>query len=141
MRRIILLSVVCLAVPYFSTLFHKLYDLWEMVNGHQMKILIFSTTFVRKFLIVRRNERGIIINVLGSVYKLPIIRKKKTQISNIMKIRPVRADLFIRPDTQTDRQTDMTKLTVAFRNFANARRNEIEDSKGRIKEYRSRKTK
>jgi len=32
-----------------------------------------------------------------------------------MKIRPVGAELF-----QADRQTDMTKLTVPFRNFANA---------------------
>jgi len=43
----------------------------------------------------------------------------------------------MRPDTQTeegaDRQTDMTKLIVAFRNFANAPRNEREDSKGRIR--------
>jgi len=34
-----------------------------------------------------------------------------------MKILPVVAELFRR----TDRQTDMTKLTVTFRNFANAR--------------------
>jgi hypothetical protein len=36
-----------------------------------------------------------------------------------MKIRPVGAELF-RADGQTDRQTDMTKRIVAFRNFANA---------------------
>jgi hypothetical protein len=36
-----------------------------------------------------------------------------------MKIHPVGAGLF-RTDTQTNRQTDMTKLTVAFRNFVNA---------------------
>jgi len=40
---------------------------------------------------------------------------KKTQISNFMKIRPVGAEMF-----QADGQTDMTKLIVAFRNFANA---------------------
>ena len=38
---------------------------------------------------------------------------KNTQISNFIKIRPVGAELF-----HTDGQTDMTKLTVAFRNFA-----------------------
>jgi hypothetical protein len=32
-----------------------------------------------------------------------------------MKIRPVGAELF-----HADRETDMTKLIVAFRNFANA---------------------
>jgi hypothetical protein len=36
-----------------------------------------------------------------------------------MKIRPVRAELF-RADGQTERQTNVSKLVVAFRNFANA---------------------
>jgi hypothetical protein len=36
-----------------------------------------------------------------------------------MKIRPVVAEFF-RADGQTDLQTDKTKLTVAFRGFANA---------------------
>jgi hypothetical protein len=35
-----------------------------------------------------------------------------------MKIRPVGAELF-----HADRRTDMTKLIVAFRNFANAPKN------------------
>ena len=35
-----------------------------------------------------------------------------------MKIRPVGAELF-----RVDRQTDMTKLRVAFRSFANAAKN------------------
>jgi hypothetical protein len=38
----------------------------------------------------------------------------KTQISNFIKIRPVGVDFF-----NTDRQTNMTKLVVAFRNFVN----------------------
>ena len=42
---------------------------------------------------------------------------KNTQISNFMKIRPVGAHLF-HADVRTD--TDMTKVTVTFRNFANA---------------------
>jgi len=39
-----------------------------------------------------------------------------------MKTRPVKADLFHadgQTDIHTDRQTDMTKLIVVFRNFAN----------------------
>jgi len=35
-----------------------------------------------------------------------------------VKIRPVKAELF-HSDRHTDGQTDMTKLRVAFRNFAN----------------------
>jgi len=37
-----------------------------------------------------------------------------------MKIRPEGAELFYR-----DEQTDMTKLTVAFRNFANTLDNDV----------------
>jgi hypothetical protein len=36
------------------------------------------------------------------------------QISNVMEIRPVRAEVF-----HTDRQTEMKKLIGAFLNFAN----------------------
>ena len=43
------------------------------------------------------------------------IFEKKIQILYIMKIRPVRADLFV-----ADRRADMTKLIVAFRNSANS---------------------
>jgi len=39
-------------------------------------------------------------------------------MSNFMKIRPVGAELF-----HAYRRTDMTKLTVAFHNFANALKN------------------
>jgi hypothetical protein len=48
---------------------------------------------------------------------------KNTQISDLMKLRTVGAELFY-ADRCTDRQTDMTKLVVFFRNFANAPKNE-----------------
>ena len=44
---------------------------------------------------------------------------KSLQISNLMKIRPVGTELFYK-----DGRTDMTKLIAAFRNFANAPKNE-----------------
>jgi len=40
-----------------------------------------------------------------------------------MKIRPMGAELF-HADGQTDRQADMTKVIVAFRNFENAHLND-----------------
>ena len=40
--------------------------------------------------------------------------KKNTQVSNLIKIRPEGGELL-----QVDRRTDVTKLTVAFRNFGN----------------------
>jgi hypothetical protein len=49
---------------------------------------------------------------------------KNVQISNFITIRPEGAELF-HAIGQRDRQTDMTKL-VAFRNFANAPKNQRE---------------
>jgi hypothetical protein len=43
---------------------------------------------------------------------------RNTQILNFMKIRPVGAEL--NADRRTIERTDMTTLTVAFRNTANA---------------------
>jgi hypothetical protein len=48
---------------------------------------------------------------------------EKAQISNFGKIRPVGVELF-HADGLTDGNTDMTKLIVAFGNFAKARNNE-----------------
>jgi hypothetical protein len=50
---------------------------------------------------------------------------KDTQTSNLVKIRPVRAELFQRTDGQTEGQTDMAKLRVVFRNFANAPKTQV----------------
>jgi hypothetical protein len=45
-RRIILSSVACPAVPYFSTLSHKWRDFQEKVFAHKLCGLIFFKTFV-----------------------------------------------------------------------------------------------
>jgi hypothetical protein len=50
---------------------------------------------------------------------------KNTQISNFMKILPLAADFV---PCGTDGQTDMTKLIVAFRNFAKAPKNLVKST-------------
>jgi hypothetical protein len=84
-----------------------------------MRVLIFSAMLSEIFhnLIIVHSD--ICINVRRSSGMLPVI--PVNQISNFMKILLVGAELFGadgRTDDQADRQTDMTKLIVAFRNFA-----------------------
>ena len=55
----------------------------------------------------------------GETFNVLDIFSKNTQIPNFLKILPVGAELF-HADGRTDGQTDMTKIIVAFRNFANA---------------------
>jgi hypothetical protein len=55
------------------------------------------------------------------------VSKKPPQIPNFMKICPVGAGFF-HTDGRTVRQTDMTKLIVAFLNFANAPTNNLRDN-------------
>jgi hypothetical protein len=52
-------------------------------------------------------------------YNLLSIFSKNYQISNFIKIRPVRAE-FLHVDKRIGGQTDMAKLTVTLGNFANA---------------------
>jgi len=70
-QHIISLSVACLDLPYFSTFSHKLHGLRKKVIEHKTCILIFCTKLCETFLILRRNERDIIINVHRSSCKVP----------------------------------------------------------------------
>jgi hypothetical protein len=94
-----------------------------------MKCLFWSSRQIpsKTFLILRRIQQDSITNVITSSPKVPVILvrawqklnfldkfSKNTHILNFMKIRPVGAELL-----NADGQTDITKLIVAFRNFAN----------------------
>jgi hypothetical protein len=131
MRRIILSSVACLAVPYFS---HYLIN--GTIFGEKLLNIKCVLWFVLQllsetFLILRRIQRDIMINVHRSLcthcccqivitleLSRQIFEEKKPQISNFMKIRPVVTELL-----RADRRADMSELTVDFRNFANTSKN------------------
>ena len=92
-----------------------------------MCVLILPTTFFSEtFVVLRKTEREISKNVYWSWCRISVIAvgfwwkvnfldrfSKNTQISNLMKVRPVAAELF-HADGRTD---NMTMLMVAFRSF------------------------
>jgi hypothetical protein len=70
----ILSSVACPALPYFSTLSHKRHDFRkEKVTEYKKPVVSFSTIFSETFLILRRSERDMVINVPTSSSKVPVI--------------------------------------------------------------------
>jgi hypothetical protein len=125
------------ALQYFSTLSHKRHDFRNTVTDYKICVLIFFTTFSwnishSKKKWARYDQKCISVCMYSTGYSFTIWRelelsrqifgKKNTQISNFMKIHPLGAELF-----NEDRRTDVTKLILAFRNFANASRKAKED--------------
>ena len=72
MRRVILSSVACLAVLYFSVLSHKRYDFSKKVIDIKC-VLVSCTNFYEIFNIVRRIQRDIIIDVRSYSCEVPFI--------------------------------------------------------------------
>ena len=117
MRHIILSSMACSAVPYFSKLSHKKHDFWKEVIEYEMCGLIFSTNPSETFSILRRIERDMIINIRWSFCKVSVILVRcsgklnsphrvsiNNQISNFMKILIWGASCSMRTDERKDRQ-------------------------------------
>ena len=62
----IFLSIACLVLLYFSTLYHKRHDFRKKIIEHKMHFFfIFSATSSVTFLIVRRTERNMITMYIG----------------------------------------------------------------------------
>jgi hypothetical protein len=123
MRHVTFSSLACVAPPYFSTLSHKRHDFQKTLLNLKCLVWFSLQLYSERFLILRRNRRDI-INVDWCSCRIPLYscqilmklefsRQIFERSSNIIKIRPVGAELF-----HADRH--MTKLIFAFRNFANA---------------------
>jgi len=67
-----ILSVVCPAVQYFSTLSHKRHGFLKNVFEHEMCVSIFYTTFILKISHCKRIERDVIKMCVGLHVKYPL---------------------------------------------------------------------
>jgi len=117
----------------FSTLSHKRHDFRKKKKSSVKCVFWFSPQLLSEvFLILRIIEGATIINIyigLDVKYLLCVSNfnvtwkfgkiLENTQTSNVMKMRPVGIELFC-----ATRQTDMTKLVVTFRFFANSPKRE-----------------
>jgi hypothetical protein len=84
------------------------------------------------FLILRRTERDVIINVYWASCTVPFFGATwilSTVFRNVLKYQTLWKSVLWKPgcsmrtDRRVDRRTDMTKLIVSFHNFANSLRN------------------
>jgi len=123
-----LTNVACLALPYFSTLPHKRHGFRKIRIGHKKRVLIFSTNFVRNISHSTNNsaryyqKRKHILS--RNRYSCQILTKSDffRQISEKINIQ-----FHENPSSGSQvvplGRTDVTKLIVALRTFANAPKN------------------
>ena len=129
LRHIILPTVACMAVPYFSTSPHKRRDLKGKIIVHEMCIVTFSTTVWN---IPRRTQWDTIINVQTFHVKHRIVLSdsketwnfskiwKNGQISNFINEAVTRRNYVNAPTTHiTHSQTPKNTLTATKFNFKN----------------------
>jgi len=122
-RRVILPSVACPTVQYFSAISHKRHEFRETIFERKYGLISLQLPF-RTILILRRIRRDIIINVCWCSYTISVffIFKSKLiflnrlpqnlQMSNFLNFRLVRAEFFHVnrwTDGRTDGRRDMTK--------------------------------
>jgi len=69
----ILSFVNCMVLLHYSTLSHKQLNFWKDVVQHKMCVLIFFTNLSETFLVVTRTEQYIMVRVLRSSSKAPVI--------------------------------------------------------------------
>jgi len=118
--------------PYFATLSHKRRDFRKDVIKHKMCVLICSTTFVQNSFHSKNTWAMYYYNCTQVLCQVPVILVRRIKLEFSRRIFekyshikfhniPSSGSRFA-PCRQTDKQTketDMTKLIVAFRNVAN----------------------
>jgi hypothetical protein len=126
----ILSSVLCPAVPYFSTLSHKQYDFRGKATEYEICALISVQRLCETFLTRRSIERDSIINIHRSSSKVPVIFVRylcdlnfRDRFSEKYSNTKFYRHASSRSRVASYGRTDMTKLIVDFRNFANASKN------------------
>jgi hypothetical protein len=133
LRRITLLSGADPALPYFSTLPHKRHNCRKTLQHIFLKF--FLQLLPETFFTLRKIQRYIIITVynLHVNYRLFLsvcnetwimstdFRKKKLKHQISWKF----FQWKIKCSMRTDRQANMTNITVTFRNFAKASANSV----------------
>jgi len=131
MRHIVIcdLSRSTLLSPHYlinGTIFEKFID-------HKMHVLISSATYVWNIFHTKKNRARydkkmssylhvkypLFFSIFNETGIFSKVFRNITPLPNFLKIRPVGAELF-HADRRTGRQPVMTKLIVAFRNFAKA---------------------
>jgi hypothetical protein len=127
--RIILSSVACVTLPYFSTLSHRgrifLRGGGEFIE-HKVCALMFSTIFVANISHSEKNSAKYYLYIGLHVKYLLLLSHfnetnflnrflKNHQISYFLKIYPVGAELF-----QAGRSTNIMKQIVVFCSFVNS---------------------
>jgi hypothetical protein len=124
--RIILSSVPCLAPPYFSALSHKSHDIRKKIIQHKMCVLIFSITFIWNISHFKKNSATYYhkCTCLHAKYPLclPDFNENWIFSTDFRKIHKHKISWksFSESQVVPCGRTDITKLIVTFRNFANA---------------------
>ena len=124
MRHIVICDLSCYSKFFFLS--HKRNGFRYKFTENKRSVLIFTTTSVCNVSHLRRNERDVIINVYRSSCKVPVILvryylnlnflnlfSKNTHIRNLMKIRPVGAELFY-ANGRTDRHDEAHRRFPQF---------------------------